>query len=855
MARIRPIIRVLVSILTILLVFISALSAFAVNWALSTWANLRMDELVFTLSTLTGTGGEMVADCIFSCVIPAAVVMLLAVVIAVIIGVKKPVLLGRLLIIYAVLASAALGVSVGVFWDRLEISEYIEAASTPSDYIENNYVDPTEAPLVFPEKKRNLIYIFLESTEITFADAESGGAFDENVIPELTAIAMEGEDFSGSDHSLNGAYVPVSCSWTMAGMFAQTSGLPLKTGLDNNDMIYQSSFFSGITTLGDILESEGYNQTLLIGSDAAFGGRELYFTEHGGYKICDYQYAVDNNYIPQDYYVWWGYEDLYLFENAKMELEELSSQAEPFNLTILTVDTHFEDGFICSRCGDAHSDQYSNVYSCSSCQVSEFIKWVQQQPFYENTTIILAGDHLTMDSDYCADVSAGYDRRVYTAIINSACSPAASERRTYTTLDLFPTTLAAMGVDIPGDRLGLGTNLYSSTPTLAERDGMDTINSEFEKNSAFMEELSSFKVFLYANSEIDYLNGTGQIRLRIYDMQNIPDDDIASVYVEIWGDGTDVYTYDMELQSDGSYVAYADISFLPDRYGYLRVNAIYESGSEYTLHYSYGDLAIANRSDLDEYLAELAELDHHTVIIAVCDEASSRLTPSNRAALHALGLENGPGFYDSYYAVISPDGIIEELSSDSSLRYNGYLSDGTPLYVCSSNYNYGNTCSIMIDGIEYAHKNRGLNFVIYDNDSHSVVNQSSFDTFYGVRTLPFVQDFRISSSDTLVKYLPEIDSLMIHVSNIGDTENEIASVNAEIWSGTQEKQFFPLCQGAGGVWYTIIDASVIPSGNLQININAVDSGAVQYRLYYISGCPDDWKYFTTEYDRKYFTAE
>ena len=38
-------------------------------------------------------------------------------------------------------------------------------------------------------------------------------------------------------------------------------------------------------------------------------------------------------------------------------------------------------------------------------------------------------------------------------------------------MDLFQTTLAAMGTKIDGDRLGLGTNLYSDKETLAERYG------------------------------------------------------------------------------------------------------------------------------------------------------------------------------------------------------------------------------------------------------------------------------------------------------------------------------------------------------------------------------------------------
>ena len=39
----------------------------------------------------------------------------------------------------------------------------------------------------------------------------------------------------------------------------------------------QEHFFAGAVTLGDILESAGYCQNLMIGSDATFGGRRLYF--------------------------------------------------------------------------------------------------------------------------------------------------------------------------------------------------------------------------------------------------------------------------------------------------------------------------------------------------------------------------------------------------------------------------------------------------------------------------------------------------------------------------------------------------------------------------------------------------
>ena len=52
-------------------------------------------------------------------------------------------------------------------------------------------------------------------------------------------------------------------------------------------------------------------------------------------------------------------------------------------------------------------------------------------------------------------------------------------------MDLFPTTLASLGVEIEGDRLGLGTNLFSGKETLIEKYGLDYVNKEVLKNSSY----------------------------------------------------------------------------------------------------------------------------------------------------------------------------------------------------------------------------------------------------------------------------------------------------------------------------------------------------------------------------------
>ena len=278
----------------------------------------------------------------------------------------------------------------------------------------------------------------------------------------------------------------------MGALFAQTSGLPLTIPIDGNSMNTQESFLPDVTALGDILEDAGYTQTFMIGSDGDFGGRTLYFTDHGNYGIEDYYYFRNLGKFPEDYKVWWGFEDEKLFEYAKEKLTELGQQSQPFNFTMLTVDTHFEDGYTCELCGTEYGENtYANVMACSSRQLSGFIEWIRQQDFYENTTIVISGDHRTMDKDFCADVDSAYERNVYTAYINSAVQPADPQRRRdYTTFDAFPTTLAGLGVEIEGDRLGLGTNLFSDTMTLTELYGRDRVDSELQKKSELMERLT-----------------------------------------------------------------------------------------------------------------------------------------------------------------------------------------------------------------------------------------------------------------------------------------------------------------------------------------------------------------------------
>lgn len=479
--------KVVERILLSIIAFAVFLLTFGLMYLCTNWDYLSVGEIIYHIkSPLQGASDSSVWPIIFLCVVPSVLIVIGINIIANLRKNRKK--LWRTMVV--LLTATVLGCNI-YSWNKLEVIDYAVCQMHKSDFIEKNYANPSNVRITFPKQKRNLIYIYLESMEVTFADEASGGAFPENAIPELTALASENVDFSGNSGKMTGAVSMNDTNWTVAAMFAQTSGLPLKIPVDQNEMVYFNKFFPGVTSLGDILESNGYNNVLMIGSNAEFGGRKNYFTQHGNYEIDDYLWAKEEGLIPEDYKVWWGYEDTKLFRYARNKLNNLSKTDEPFNLTILTADTHFEDGHKCPRCpGNFEDNRYADIMNCSSIQVNEFVKWCEKQPWYENTTIVISGDHPTMDKNFCDDVREDYQRKVYTTIINPAVQVEDPDRvREFSTFDHFPTTLAALGCEIDGNRLGLGTNLFSSEDTLLEKYGYEDFNRELKYRSDFMKKL------------------------------------------------------------------------------------------------------------------------------------------------------------------------------------------------------------------------------------------------------------------------------------------------------------------------------------------------------------------------------
>ncbi|MBE6801949.1 MAG: LTA synthase family protein [Ruminococcaceae bacterium] len=492
-------------IISIILAVLGVAAITGTKWGSTTFGNLAADQLVINLLTpKEGTSDDVMLTLWTG---PVLYTAFATVILAFFIfsvrelfychGGKKVKIFSSFArkIVSVVLALALFigGCSYGIV--TFKLVKVIKMNVIESDFIEENYVDPRNVNMQFPEKKRNLIHIYLESMENSYASTDMGGYMDENLIEPLTNLAKEGYSFSHRAEGLGGPISTVGCTWSVASMINMNAGIPMKAAA--NAYGSKDNFLPGAITLGDILESQGYEQSMMLGSTARFGGLNFFYESHGNFNILDYDYAKENGWIPEDYEVWWGYEDDKLYEFAKNELTRLHNTGKPFNFVMETADTHFPDGYVSPNTPTPRDSQYANVIAYSASETEKFVRWIQAQPFYENTTIVIIGDHLSMDTVFFENFDENYLRTTFNLIINPAPELIENEtiktqNRWWCNVDMFPTILASMGVKIDGDRLGLGTNLFSDEPTLFEMNGGETgckkVSNSFEYKSTFYNE-------------------------------------------------------------------------------------------------------------------------------------------------------------------------------------------------------------------------------------------------------------------------------------------------------------------------------------------------------------------------------
>lgn len=486
--------------------FLGLLLFSSVKWCQKTFGEIGFDQLLFTIKApLNGTDNSSIFSWLLECLLLSIGICLVILVVSKLI--KRLIKDEKLKIVLQKIKNYAWIVSVCFLLASLVLVEssydvigYYKQLSTNTDIYSNQDVQEEldnldgNANIIYQEaddvkitgdNTNNLIYIYLESYENSFVDKANGGNSDINCLPELTKLAQDNLSFS-HHNKIGGAQTISGSTWTIGSMVSQISGIPLKVEAANT-MDQYDQFMPGAKMLGDVLEEHGYVQKLVVGSDSKFAGTDKLFKQHGNYEIVDLNVINSKYQISNSERCDWGLNDQGLIKVAKQELSQLASKGKKFNFTMATIDCHMPTGYKCNKCPKGYTNDYERIYACQSKQISEFVSWIQQQPWYQNTTIVLVGDHPTMVTDLKQINDPSYNRTTYNCIINSRITTHHSKNRLFTHLDMFPTTLAALGFNIEGNKLGLGTNLFSAVPTNVEKHSVKEIEKEIQKSAEYLD--------------------------------------------------------------------------------------------------------------------------------------------------------------------------------------------------------------------------------------------------------------------------------------------------------------------------------------------------------------------------------
>lgn len=307
-----------------------------------------------------------------------------------------------------------------------------------------------------PKKPLNLITIYLESTENTLGDSSVMG---QNLLANLDSATTGWADDRGVSVFEGGG-------WTMAGVVGTQCGIPLKNKLLNGSYSLNDfgetvdHYLPKATCLGDVLATQGYTSVFMGGAENNFAGKDTYFRDHGYgtfYGLNQWKAAGEKPSEMSE----WGLSDDRMIDHAINTVDQLHRGDKPFNLTMLTLDTH-EPAAIYPSCHTDDAVPMATAFKCSTKAVARFLNHLKRAGYLDDTVVMLMGDHLkgTGDHDNYRDVLPKETHRTVVFRVHSP-NPVTFTRPEVDQLSVLPTTLELLGYGIPDGRAGVGVSFVS----------------------------------------------------------------------------------------------------------------------------------------------------------------------------------------------------------------------------------------------------------------------------------------------------------------------------------------------------------------------------------------------------------
>lgn len=413
-------------------------AAAATVWAQNTWENLEFEQIIGNLNIRPQDMDIFAFSPELKYYIAAAAILYLFLL---------AVCSNRRLL----LASA---VCVAVVVWQIRIIPYYYYQNTTGTLYEKYYKAPVITAADFPVQKRNLLLLYLESVENNFADASLYG---KNLLPRLSETARNNPRFDG----YNFLY---GTNYTKAALVAGHCGIPYRSPTPTMETV--NSHLKNIRCLSDILADNGYETWFAKSADHSFAYTDIFYQLHSYRNIIDRTVltaGMSPAEIEKNKSSYNGLSDKLLLNHISA-LFSTQKVREPFLMTVFTVDTHAPGTVLPYNCPKIFGDIRDNIL-CTDNNVAEFITEFQKTPYWQNTTVVIVGDH-PMFKALQTQQRKKYRRGIYNVFLNLPDGLSYNPRKEFTALDLAPTYLELLGIKLPEHAFGLGRSLFSDVPSL-----------------------------------------------------------------------------------------------------------------------------------------------------------------------------------------------------------------------------------------------------------------------------------------------------------------------------------------------------------------------------------------------------
>lgn len=271
---------------------------------------------------------------------------------------------------------------INVLWNFLNSLQSDVNLHYPENYFDRQltqtyfnalYPENDSTVSVLKSKRPNVILIIVEGFTANVIESLGGR---KGITPNFNQLSKEGIFFTN---------FYASGDRTDKGLVSILSAFPAQT---QQSIIKFPDKTQKLAYLTRKLEALKYKTSFVYGGDADFANYRSFLT-YGGFRHITSDDDFDSEYNTSK----WGVHDQYLFEQVKKELDTTSLH-QPFFKTVLTLSSHEPfDVPLKQISGEDDASLFLNsCYYTDKC-LGEFIAYCKQQPWWDNTLIILTADH------------------------------------------------------------------------------------------------------------------------------------------------------------------------------------------------------------------------------------------------------------------------------------------------------------------------------------------------------------------------------------------------------------------------------------------------------------------------------